>query len=93
MPPPHRPQKRALGHAANLVTSSGEKPVERGCEELWKRELLGLHKNEAGDPSHTAHVTAVTGNLVRWEVSLQHNFHGLPPPWLHINEFGRKPTS
>jgi hypothetical protein len=45
-----------------LLTISGEKPVEWGCEELWTRELPGLHKNQAGDPSHAPYVTAVTVN-------------------------------
>ena len=51
-----------LGRVGDLITISGEKPVEWGCEELWTRELPGLHKNQAGDPSHALHVTAVTDN-------------------------------
>jgi hypothetical protein len=29
---------------------------------LWTKELPGLHKNQAGDPSHPPDVTAVTVN-------------------------------
>jgi hypothetical protein len=43
-----------LGRVGDLLTISGEKPVEWDCEELWTRELPGLHKNQAGDPSHAA---------------------------------------
>jgi len=34
------------------------------------RQLPGLHKNQAGDPSHAPHVTAVTDNPVGGGVSL-----------------------
>jgi hypothetical protein len=46
----------------DLLTISGEKPVEWGCEELWTRQFPELHKNQAGDPSHAPHVPAITDN-------------------------------
>jgi hypothetical protein len=49
-----------LGRVGDLITISGEKPVEWGCEELWTRELPGLHKNQAGDSCHAHDVTAIT---------------------------------
>jgi hypothetical protein len=76
-----------------LLTISGEKPVEWGCEELWMRELPGLHKNQAGDPSHAPHVTAVTGNPADREYLYDIIFTGNLPPWLHINAICCKPTS
>ena len=69
-----------LGRVGDLLTISGEKPVEWGCEELWMRQLPGLHKNQAGDPSHAPHVTAVTDNPAGGAYLDDIRFTGSLPP-------------